>query len=226
MNSIPDSAQDIATSNVIRAFFQGFVESRPPATLITQLASPEYCHDFTLPRNTQHMLSQTFGEAFSSKFIPRFLPGTSPLQCESLYTLSVFDAFAQQSLSVLSISDATVQGPEAPPYAGVGTLRNCTPFGPSFAVGTFSYKKPDGTFAPVLSDVLVLTPSASTPLVMTDSTGLTSTFSYDPGFSSAPAFGLSPPDIFLAFPSVAACQAFFTATTVVPARFTISAPSL
>lgn len=226
MNAIPGNASTLNSSNVVRSFFQGFVESRPPATLITQLASPSYCHDFSFPQNTQNILSQTFGQAFSSKFIPRFLPGTSPLQCESLYTMSVFSAFAQQSLSVLSLSQAAVQGPKPPPFAGVGKVISCQTFAGG-AVATFSYRTPTGASGALLSDVFVPSPSVSTPLTLTDVNGTSTTFTYDPFVSSANyTFAISAPNFVMTFPSTAACQALLTSTAVTPARFLLPSPSL
>ena len=223
-DALGSGVSEIAAANVKRAFFQGSVESQPPATLITQLPSTQYCHDFMWPLNSQAMLSQTFGSTFASKFIPRFLPGTSPLQCESLFTLSVFTAFAQQSLSVLSLSALGASGPVSPPFAGVGKVVTCQPIGPK-AVGTFSYRSPANVSGPVFSDVRVSQPSLSTPLTITDEFGRSTVFLSDNGLSSDYTFGWSPPNIFLAFPNAASCTAMLNSTSNIPARVVLASPT-
>lgn len=224
MNQPGASVFGVSFSNVSRAFFQGTVQSQPPSTLITQLPSPQFCHDFAWPINTWNLLSNTFGPTFSSKFIPRFLPGTSPLQCESLFTLSVFSAFAQQSLSVLSLSELPPSGPSFPQFEGVGTISQCiSVLGGAF--GTVSYASPSGLPTAVFSSVRVPQPSFSTALTITDGTGNPTTFTQDIALSTPYSFFLQFFDLQLRFPNVASCTAMQTASTL-PLRLTLPSPPL
>ena len=219
--------QSFSSGNVGRAFFQGVVESAPPATLVTQLPHPQFCSDFSFPTSTEGMLSSVFGSALASKFIPRFLPGSSPLQCETLFTNSIFSEFGQQSLSVLSLSNLPPQGPGVPPLEGVGAVYSCVP---AFGIGTFTQFSPLGATGNLFSSVFMPLPSLSTPLSLTDANGTTTVYAYDALLNSTNTWGfLSPPAtnrIVIRFADTPTCGAMVSATSGIPARFTIPSPPL
>lgn len=129
MNAPFGITNTIPATNIKRMFLQTTVSSAPPKTLVTQNTTSfpasvtHFCRDFS-SLTTQDLLSLTFGTSFSKGFIPKFMPGSSPVQCESLFTLSNFLG-ASNMQSQLSLSTVSATGPQPPQFVATGFL-SCT----------------------------------------------------------------------------------------------------
>jgi len=219
---------NVSPAQVSRIQMYGMVNSEPPTTLITELGSVDLCRDYGFPNNrsTKQLLSQTFGTTFASQFIPRYMPSSSPIQCENIYTFSTFVG-ANQTTSVLSLSNVTATGPLPAPYAATGTLTCAS------NVGTFRYRNPFGTLQSLAPSIGLPIPSNGELITFsnisetlyftaTSSIGVTDTVYTGSGGWFSPSNNL----ILFTFSSADSCSTFASNTSVIPGIMTYDGPTL